>query len=268
MASEAAASSNSPTWVRMGRRAAGGVLTMDRSRIPVRAISRVRGMGLAVRVSTSTPSAMALIDSLWVTPKRCSSSTTSSPSFLKVTSSPSRRWVPTTTSTEPSARPASTALAWALVRNRLSISTRMGKGAYRSAKVWACWLASRVVGTSTAAWKPSWTALNTARMATSVLPKPTSPQTSRSMGRGRSMSSLTSSMARSWSTVSTNGNDDSSSACHGVSGPKAWPETSSRRRYRATSSSAISCTAARARDRAFCHSEPPSRLTEGESPPA
>ena len=98
-----------------------------------------------------------------------------------------------------------------------------GTGAYRSAKVWACWLASRVVGTSTAAWYPSWTALNTARMATSVLPKPTSPQTSRSMGWGRSMSALTSSMARSWSEVSTNGNDDSSSACHGVSGPKACP---------------------------------------------
>ena len=65
-------------------------------------------MGLAVRVSTSTPSAMALIDSLWLTPKRCSSSTTSRPSFLKVTSSPSSRWVPTTTSTEPSASPAST----------------------------------------------------------------------------------------------------------------------------------------------------------------
>ncbi len=129
MASEAAASSNSPTWVRIGRRAAGGVLTIDRSRMPVRAISRVRGMGLAVSVSTSTPSVIALIDSLWVTPNRCSSSTTSRPSFLKATSSPSRRWVPTTTSTEPSARPASTALAWALVRKRLSSSTLTGKGA-------------------------------------------------------------------------------------------------------------------------------------------
>ncbi len=83
MASEAAASSNSPTWVRIGRRAAGGVLTMDRSRMPVSAISSVRGMGLAVRVSTSMPSARALIDSLWPTPNRCSSSTTSSPSFWK-----------------------------------------------------------------------------------------------------------------------------------------------------------------------------------------
>ena len=187
-------------------------------------------MGLAVRVRTSTPSAMALIDSLWLTPKRCSSSTTSSPSFLKVTSSPSSRWVPTTTSTEPSARPFSTAFAWAGVRNRLSISTLRGNGAYRSAKVWACWLARSVVGTRTAAWYPSWTALNTARMATSVLPNPTSPQTSRSMGWGRSMSALTSSMARSWSEVSMKGNDDSSSACQGVSGPKAWPVTSRRLR--------------------------------------
>ena len=50
------------------------------------------------------------------------------------------------------------------------------------------------------------------------------------MGWGRSMSALTSSMARSWSEVSTNGNEDASSACHGVSGPKACPGTSSRRR--------------------------------------
>ena len=97
--------------------------------MPVRAISRVRGIGLAVRVSTSTPSAMALMASLWLTPKRCSSSTTRRPSFLKATSWPSSRWVPTTTSTDPSARPASTSDAWALVRNRLSRATLTGKGA-------------------------------------------------------------------------------------------------------------------------------------------
>ena len=44
----------------MGRRSAGGVLTIERSRMPVRAISSVRGMGLAVRVRTSTPSVSAL----------------------------------------------------------------------------------------------------------------------------------------------------------------------------------------------------------------
>ncbi len=42
-----------------------------------------------------------------------------------------------------------------------------------------------VVGTSTATCLPSRQALNAARMATSVLPKPTSPHTSRSMGAGR-----------------------------------------------------------------------------------
>ena len=37
------------------------------------------------------------------------------------------------------------------------------------------------------------------------------------------MSALTSSDARIWSGVSSYGNDASISACHGVSGPKAWP---------------------------------------------
>ena len=54
-----------------------------------------------------------------------------------------------------------------------------------------------VVGTSTATWRPPCTALNVARIATSVLPKPTSPQINRSMGRVRSMSCFVSSIARS-----------------------------------------------------------------------
>ncbi len=39
------------------------------------------------------------------------------------------------------------------------------------------------MGTSTATWLPELAAMNAARMHTSVLPKPTSPQTIRSMGR-------------------------------------------------------------------------------------
>ena len=54
--------------------------------MPVRLSSSVRGIGLAVSVRTSTPAVICLIASLWLTPKRCSSSTTSSPSFLNVTS--------------------------------------------------------------------------------------------------------------------------------------------------------------------------------------
>jgi hypothetical protein len=95
-------------------------------RMPVRLISSVRGMGVADRVRTSTSAFSCFIASLWVTPKRCSSSTTSRPSFGMVMSLPSRRWVPMTTSTSPACTPLITARAWASVRKRLSTSTRTG----------------------------------------------------------------------------------------------------------------------------------------------
>ena len=81
------------------------------------------------------------------------------------------------------------------------------------------------------------------------------------------MSALTSAMASSWSSVSTKPKDDSISACHGVSGPKAWPATARRRRYRSTSSSATSPAAARARARVRCQSAPPIFESVGDSPP-
>ena len=58
----------------------------DRSRTPVKLISSVRGMGDAVKVSTSTSVLNFLMVSLWLTPKRCSSSTTSSPRSLNLMS--------------------------------------------------------------------------------------------------------------------------------------------------------------------------------------
>ena len=50
--------------------------------MPVRLISSVRGIGVAVSVSTSTFARSRLIFSLCCTPKRCSSSITSSPRSL------------------------------------------------------------------------------------------------------------------------------------------------------------------------------------------
>ncbi|CFP66353.1 Uncharacterised protein [Bordetella pertussis] len=47
------------------------------------------------------------------------------------------------------------------------------------------------------------TARKAARSATSVLPKPTSPHTSRSMGRPEVMSMMTAWMAAAWSGVSS-----------------------------------------------------------------
>ncbi len=61
----------------------------------------VRGMGVAVRVRTSIVALNCLIFSLWPTPKRCSSSTTSRPRSLKPTSLESSRCVPMRMSTRP-----------------------------------------------------------------------------------------------------------------------------------------------------------------------
>ena len=103
--------------------------------MPVRLISSVRGIGVAVSVSTSTSVLSFFIASLWLTPNRCSSSTTSRPSRLNVTSSDSSRCVPITMSTSPLATPSTTRLAWPGVRKRDSTSTRSGYAAMRSLNV-------------------------------------------------------------------------------------------------------------------------------------
>ena len=72
------------------------------------------------------------------------------------------------------------------------------------------------------------------------------------------MSALTSAAARSWSIVSSYGNDASISDCHGLSGANEWPRASARDAYSASSSSARSSTALRTRCLARSHSVPPS----------
>lgn len=83
----------------------GGVVIVDISLIPVTAISSVRGMGVADMVSTSTLARSFFSCSLCSTPKRCSSSTMTRPRSLNFVSEENRRWVPMTTSTEPSFSP-------------------------------------------------------------------------------------------------------------------------------------------------------------------
>jgi hypothetical protein len=82
---------------------------------------------------------------------------------------------------------------------------RTGQSAKRSRKLLVCCSASSVVGTSTTTCLPDCAATNAARMATSVLPKPTSPQTTRSMGFSLARSASTWRMASDWSAVSSNG---------------------------------------------------------------
>ncbi len=64
-------------------------------------------------------------------------------------------------------------------------------------------MAKMVVGTKTATCFPSTTAFAAARMATSVFPKPTSPQTNLSIGFSASISLFTASEALCWSGVSS-----------------------------------------------------------------
>ena len=68
-----------------------------------------------------------------------------------------------------------------------------------------CCSASVSVGAISAAWRPCSTARSIAYSATTVLPLPTSPISSRCIGRGSARSSSICSIARCWSPVSANG---------------------------------------------------------------
>ena len=194
------------TNVLIDSRFAGGVAMIDRSLIPDIAILRVRGMGVAVSVRISTSARRDLSFSFWRTPNLCSSSMISRPRFLKSSPSWIRPWVPMMISRLPVAIFAITAFCSFFVLKREMESIFTGHSTKRSLKVSVCCRASRVVGTSIATCLPDCMAINAARIATSVLPNPTSPQISRSMDFSETMSEITFSMADSWSGVSSKGN--------------------------------------------------------------
>ena len=104
---------------------------VDMSRRPDRAMFSVRGMGVAERVSTSTWRLISFRRSLWVTPKRCSSSMMSSPRSLNSIPFCSSLWVPMRTSTRPSFA-SSRMRFWSLPGvKRESTSIRTGKSRKR-----------------------------------------------------------------------------------------------------------------------------------------
>ena len=173
--------------------------------MPLIAIFNVLGIGVAVRVRISTSARIALTFSFCRTPKRCSSSTISKPRSWNLISLESSLCVPTTISTLPSATSARICFCSFADLKRESTSTRIGKLAKRSLKFSKCCCASRVVGTSTATCFSLSVQTNAARIATSVLPKPTSPHTSLSIAFGWHMSDITALMAIDWSSVSSNG---------------------------------------------------------------
>ena len=115
--------------MRTGCRSSGGVAMVLISRMPVIAISRVRGIGVADMASTSTSIRSFFSCSLCSTPNRCSSSMITRPRSLNWISPPSSRWVPTSTSTLPSATASIVALDCAADWNLLSGATLTGNPA-------------------------------------------------------------------------------------------------------------------------------------------
>src|SRR5918994_970304 len=179
----------------MLRRPAGGVSITLMSRREARPICMVRGMGVAVSVSTSTEVLYSLMRSLCLTPKRCSSSTTTSPRSLGLTSDPSSACVPTSTSTSPARKSAKILRRSAGRVKRERLSTLTAWEPSLSLKVRSCCCTRMVVGASIMVCLPARAALNAARTDTSVLPKPTSPQIRRSIGCGLCISVLTAELA-------------------------------------------------------------------------
>ena len=186
----------------IGRRSGGGVFITLRSRAAISENCKVRGIGVAVSVSVSTFALISRSFSFAATPNFCSSSMISKPKFLNFSSLLKRACVPIKISILPSATEESISFFCFAVLKRFKKSTVTLNSLRRSRNVFACCTAKIARGTSIATCLPSAIALNAARTATSVLPKPTSPHTSLSIGIGFSISAFTSCVARNWSGVS------------------------------------------------------------------
>ena len=134
----------------IGRRSGGGVVTSDASRNPAIAICKVRGIGVADRVKTSTEDFSVEILSLCLTPNRCSSSITSKPSGPYIMDGKfNKLWVPTNTCVCPASHRSMIAFLSASLMFRVIRSTDAPKGRSRAVIVAACCFASTVVGAST-----------------------------------------------------------------------------------------------------------------------
>ena len=139
------------------------------------------------------------------TPKRCCSSVITRPSLSKATSSVIRAWVPTSTLQTPCSAAAFTSRFCLAVREPVSSSTSIPRGARKPERVARCCRARISVGAMKATWSPAFQALQARAAATRVLPLPTSPWTSRDMHLPEAMSERASSTARRWAAVGAKG---------------------------------------------------------------
>ena len=179
------------------------------------------------------------------TPNRCCSSTTTSPRSANSTPSDSSAWVPTTMPARPSATSASAARRAAVRSEPVSRVTRVPSGSPSSSPALpsgpsspamprACCAASTSVGASSAAWPPASTTWAMARSATTVLPDPTSPCSSRCIGCSRPISAASASPTSRWPSVSSKGSSASTASASPPSRRgRAMPGSSAAARRRA-----------------------------------
>ena len=214
-------------------------------------MAAVLGIGVAVITSTSGTRSSGRprlrSTSRCSTPKRCCSSTTTTPSEASSTPSWMSAWVPTTRSTDPSARPArirrrsaapirltSSSTASGLVPPR-RVGSLTSRPASRAPMPRWCCSASTSVGAISAAWCPPSTAASIVPTATTVLPEPTSPCRRRCIGLGRARSIATVSSARRWASVTSNGSRERNDVTSGPSTTWVTPRRdSSISRFRLT----------------------------------
>ena len=175
-------------------RPAGALRRSETSRSAWKTWPRVRGIGVAVISRTWGVRPFPASASRWATPKRCCSSMTARARSANTVPAESRACVPTTM--RPLVRPSGPGPAggeasttWAACRSAaereaVRSSTRWPSGSRSPRRVAACWRASRSVGARRAPWAPLSATKARARAATAVLPDPTSPCSSRSIGRG------------------------------------------------------------------------------------
>ena len=115
---------------------------------------------------------------------------------------------------------------------------------------WCCW-ASTSVGASSAAWPPESTTCSIARSATSVLPDPTSPCSSRFIGWSRASSVASTSPISRWPAVSSKGRRSSNAASSPDGRPALERAPCARCAARRRASTSCSTSASSKRNR-FC----------------
>ena len=195
----------------MGTLFTGGVLIKLTVLSPRRDCWRVRGIGVAVRVSTSTD--FFIFKSLFfcATPKRCSSSIINNPSLFFGMDPPKILCVPINISTRLLTIFSIIVFCFFcdMKRDNILIVTPNFSNLFLN-KI-KCWLANIVVGTTIITKTPEKAAFAAARRAVSVLPKPTSPIIKRSISPGEFMSLYMSCIAADWSPVSLYGKLSTSS---------------------------------------------------------